>query len=169
MLGLEVVSRARIPFDPSPSFLRPSAASACTTSTRARASPVVMLHGNPTWSFYYRNLVLALRDRYRCIVPDHIGCGLSDKPPADALRLLAEVAASTTSKRCSITSDVRENAHARPARLGRHDRHGLRGPAPGARSSGSSRRTPAAFPLAEGEAACRGRCGSAATRGSGRG
>jgi pimeloyl-ACP methyl ester carboxylesterase len=44
------------------------------------APPVVMLHGNPTWSFYYRNLVIALRDRYRCIVPDHIGCGLSDKP-----------------------------------------------------------------------------------------
>ncbi len=43
--------------------------------------PVVMAHGNPTWSFYYRNLVLALRDRYRCVVPDHIGCGLSDKPP----------------------------------------------------------------------------------------
>jgi haloalkane dehalogenase len=43
--------------------------------------PVVMLHGNPTWSYYFRNLVLALRDRHRCIVPDHIGCGLSDKPP----------------------------------------------------------------------------------------
>jgi cis-3-alkyl-4-acyloxetan-2-one decarboxylase len=42
----------------------------------------VMLHGNPTWSFYYRNLVLALRGQYRCVVPDHIGCGLSDKPPA---------------------------------------------------------------------------------------
>lgn len=41
---------------------------------------VVMVHGNPTWSFYYRNLVLALRGRIRCIVPDHIGCGLSDKP-----------------------------------------------------------------------------------------
>ena len=41
---------------------------------------VLMVHGNPTWSFYYRNLVMALRDRYRCIVPDHIGCGLSDKP-----------------------------------------------------------------------------------------
>ncbi|MDZ4184029.1 MAG: alpha/beta fold hydrolase [Desulfuromonadales bacterium] len=41
---------------------------------------VVMVHGNPTWSFYYRNLVLALRDNYRVIVPDHIGCGLSDKP-----------------------------------------------------------------------------------------
>lgn len=50
-----------------------------------RDAPVVlMVHGNPTWSFYYRNLVLALRDRYRCIVPDHIGCGLSDKP-ADSL------------------------------------------------------------------------------------
>jgi len=44
---------------------------------------VVMVHGNPSWSFYYRNLVLALRDRYRCIVPDHIGCGFSDKPGDD--------------------------------------------------------------------------------------
>ena len=41
---------------------------------------VVMLHGNPSWSFYWRHLVLALRDRYRCIVPDHVGMGLSDKP-----------------------------------------------------------------------------------------
>ncbi|MSU77699.1 MAG: alpha/beta fold hydrolase [Gemmataceae bacterium] len=43
-------------------------------------SPVVMVHGNPTWSFYYRNLVIALRGSYRTIVPDHIGCGKSDKP-----------------------------------------------------------------------------------------
>jgi haloalkane dehalogenase len=42
--------------------------------------PIVMLHGNPTWSFFYRNLILALRQTHRCIVPDHIGCGLSDKP-----------------------------------------------------------------------------------------
>ncbi len=49
-----------------------------------RDAPIVlMLHGNPTWSFYYRNLVIALRDRFRCIVPDHIGCGLSDKPGAN--------------------------------------------------------------------------------------
>ena len=41
---------------------------------------VVMVHGNPTWSFYYRNLVLGLRGKVRCIVPDHLGCGLSDKP-----------------------------------------------------------------------------------------
>lgn len=41
---------------------------------------VVMLHGNPSWSYYWRKLVLGLSDRYRCIVPDHIGMGLSDKP-----------------------------------------------------------------------------------------
>ncbi len=40
----------------------------------------LMLHGNPTWSFYYRHLVTALRGHYRCVVPDHMGCGLSDKP-----------------------------------------------------------------------------------------
>jgi len=42
--------------------------------------PVVMIHGNPTWSFYFRKLILELSDRYRTIAPDHIGCGLSDKP-----------------------------------------------------------------------------------------
>lgn len=41
---------------------------------------VLMVHGNPTWSFFYRNVVLALRGSIRCIVPDHLGCGLSDKP-----------------------------------------------------------------------------------------
>lgn len=45
-----------------------------------RGEPIVMLHGNPTWSFYYRHLILALRGLYRIIVPDHMGCGLSDKP-----------------------------------------------------------------------------------------
>jgi pimeloyl-ACP methyl ester carboxylesterase len=49
--------------------------------------PLLMLHGNPTWSFYYRELVLALRDRYRCVVPDHLGCGLSDKPPGWRYRI----------------------------------------------------------------------------------
>jgi haloalkane dehalogenase len=42
--------------------------------------PVLMLHGNPSWSYYWRKLVLGLREKYRCIVPDHIGMGLSDKP-----------------------------------------------------------------------------------------
>jgi pimeloyl-ACP methyl ester carboxylesterase len=47
---------------------------------RPDGQAVVMLHGNPTWSYYYRHLVAALGDRYRCIVPDHVGMGLSDKP-----------------------------------------------------------------------------------------
>jgi acyl-CoA synthetase (AMP-forming)/AMP-acid ligase II/pimeloyl-ACP methyl ester carboxylesterase len=41
---------------------------------------VVCLHGNPTWGFLFRNLIAALRDDFRVIVPDHIGCGLSDQP-----------------------------------------------------------------------------------------
>lgn len=41
---------------------------------------VVMVHGNPTWSFYYRNLITHLSKRFRTIAPDHIGCGFSDKP-----------------------------------------------------------------------------------------
>lgn len=47
------------------------------------AAPVVMVHGNPSWSYYWRHLVLGLRDSYRCIVPDHIGMGWSDKPDDD--------------------------------------------------------------------------------------
>ncbi len=42
--------------------------------------PLLMVHGNPTWSFYWRRLVQAFSPRYRCVVPDHIGCGLSSKP-----------------------------------------------------------------------------------------
>jgi haloalkane dehalogenase len=41
---------------------------------------LVMLHGNPTWSFYFRNLVCGLRNTHRVLAPDHVGCGLSDKP-----------------------------------------------------------------------------------------
>ncbi|MCK5881846.1 MAG: alpha/beta fold hydrolase [Sinobacterium sp.] len=48
-----------------------------------QGEPVVMIHGNPSWSFYYRNLVAALSVNHQCIVPDHIGCGLSDKPSDD--------------------------------------------------------------------------------------
>lgn len=44
---------------------------------------LLMLHGNPTWSFYYRNLIQELKPYYRCIAPDHIGCGFSEKPLAD--------------------------------------------------------------------------------------
>ncbi len=42
--------------------------------------PILMLHGNPTWSFYYRNLVQTFSPKFRTVVPDHMGCGFSDKP-----------------------------------------------------------------------------------------
>ncbi|TWT88272.1 Haloalkane dehalogenase [Pseudobythopirellula maris] len=41
---------------------------------------LLFVHGNPTWSFHWRNLILGLRGRARCVAPDHLGCGLSDKP-----------------------------------------------------------------------------------------
>jgi len=47
---------------------------------RSDAPVVLLLHGNPTWCFYYRNLIEALRKDFRVIAPDHIGCGLSDHP-----------------------------------------------------------------------------------------
>jgi cis-3-alkyl-4-acyloxetan-2-one decarboxylase len=51
-----------------------------------RGETVVLLHGNPTWSFHFRDLVRALRDSFRVIVPDHIGMGFSDKPGEDRYR-----------------------------------------------------------------------------------
>ncbi len=44
------------------------------------APPIVLLHGNPTWSFLYRQIIPRLTERYRVVAPDHIGFGLSDKP-----------------------------------------------------------------------------------------
>lgn len=44
------------------------------------APPVLMVHGNPTWSFHFRHLIRALREERRAIAVDHVGCGLSDKP-----------------------------------------------------------------------------------------
>ncbi len=41
---------------------------------------VLMLHGNPSWSFLYRDLIRELKPDHRAVAPDHIGCGRSDKP-----------------------------------------------------------------------------------------
>lgn len=41
---------------------------------------LLFVHGNPTWSFAWRNLIKELSPQYRCIAVDHVGCGLSDKP-----------------------------------------------------------------------------------------
>ena len=50
--------------------------------------PILFVHGTPTWSFEYRHLVRALRDRFRCVAPDHFGFGLSERP--SQLRYSAE-------------------------------------------------------------------------------
>uniref|UniRef100_UPI0019168E81 alpha/beta fold hydrolase n=1 Tax=Mycobacterium paraintracellulare TaxID=1138383 RepID=UPI0019168E81 len=42
--------------------------------------PILLCHGNPTWSFLYRDIIVALRDRFRCIAPDYLGFGLSERP-----------------------------------------------------------------------------------------
>lgn len=43
-------------------------------------SPLLMVHGNPTWSFAWRNLIRPLSQHYRVLAVDHLGCGFSDKP-----------------------------------------------------------------------------------------
>jgi haloalkane dehalogenase len=43
-------------------------------------APIVFVHGNPSWSFQFRKPISGLSKKYRCIAPDHIGFGLSDKP-----------------------------------------------------------------------------------------
>ena len=44
---------------------------------------ILFVHGNPSWSFLYRHLIKALSRTHRCVAPDNLGFGLSDKP-ADA-------------------------------------------------------------------------------------
>lgn len=46
----------------------------------AEGHALLMVHGNPTWSFYYRDVIKAFSGSMRCVAPDHIGAGLSDKP-----------------------------------------------------------------------------------------
>jgi haloalkane dehalogenase len=68
------------PFTPRRFEVRPGIAMSFLDEGPRDGEVVVMLHGNPSWSFYWRHLVLGLRDKYRCIAPDHVGMGLSDKP-----------------------------------------------------------------------------------------
>ncbi len=42
--------------------------------------PILFLHGNPTWSFLYRGIIIRLRKNYRCIALDYPGFGLSERP-----------------------------------------------------------------------------------------
>ena len=42
--------------------------------------PLVFVHGTPSWSFEWRHLIAAFRATHRCLAPDHLGFGLSDRP-----------------------------------------------------------------------------------------
>src|SRR4051812_45200256 len=52
-----------------------------------QGEPLLLVHGNPTWSLMWRELIRALRNQYRVIAVDHMGCGLSDKPQQYPYRL----------------------------------------------------------------------------------
>ncbi|MDR6841658.1 alpha/beta fold hydrolase [Pseudoxanthomonas sacheonensis] len=68
------------PYTPKKFEVRPGLSMSYLDEGPREGEVVVMLHGNPSWSYYWRNLVSGLSDKYRCIVPDHIGMGHSDKP-----------------------------------------------------------------------------------------
>jgi pimeloyl-ACP methyl ester carboxylesterase len=62
-----------------------------------KGSPILLVHGTPSWSFEWRHAIASLRSSHRVIAPDHLGFGLSDKPsnapytPADHSRRLLEL------------------------------------------------------------------------------
>lgn len=57
-----------------------------------RDATLLLVHGNPTWSFYWREVVRTFRETHRVVAPDHLGCGLSDKPQDWSYRLSDHVA-----------------------------------------------------------------------------
>ncbi len=55
-------------------------------------APIVFVHGNPSWSFLWREPIRRLRGEFRCVAPDHVGMGLSDKPSDYDYRLARHTA-----------------------------------------------------------------------------
>jgi pimeloyl-ACP methyl ester carboxylesterase len=83
--------RRLYPFKPK-SFVTPRGARMSYVDEGPRRDEaVIMLHGNPTWSFYFRDLVSTLSSHLRCIAPDHVGMGLSDKPQNYDYRLATRI------------------------------------------------------------------------------
>jgi pimeloyl-ACP methyl ester carboxylesterase len=62
----------------------------------ADAPPLLLLHGNATWSWLYRKVIPKLAERFRVIAPDLVGFGLSDKPSAVGYHTLAQHASNLT-------------------------------------------------------------------------
>ena len=81
---------------------------------------LLMLHGNPTWSFYYRRLIPAFNGHYRCVAPDHMGMGMSDKPDDSKYSYTLE-------RRVQDLEDLIEHLHLRNITLVVHDWGGMIG------------------------------------------
>lgn len=92
MTPLPVELRALYPYVPH-RFTTPAGAGMSYVDEGGQGDEaVLMLHGNPTWSFYYRQLIEAVLPHVRCVAPDHIGMGLSDKPAGYAYTLERRIA-----------------------------------------------------------------------------
>ncbi len=124
------------PFTPQRFNVRPGIAMSYLDEGPRDGEVVVMLHGNPSWSYYWRHLVLGLReprigaaavDRgYRCIVPDHVGMGLSDKPD-DAADASPRYDYTLQSRVDDVASLLRHLGITGPVTLAVHDWGGMIG------------------------------------------
>ena len=80
--------------DPHPRRRVPVLDSEISYVDTGEGDPIVFLHGNPTWSYVWRNVIPHVKELSRCIAPDLIGMGRSEKPDipyrfADHARYLA--------------------------------------------------------------------------------
>ncbi len=82
--------RSLYPF-PSHTFETPAGRIAYLDEGPREAPVLLCVHGNPTWSFLWRDVVAAFRGTHRVVAPDHLGCGLSDKPQGWSYRLADHV------------------------------------------------------------------------------
>ena len=81
----------------------------------ADAKPILMLHGQPMWGWLYHGFMRPLLDAgYRVIVPDHIGCGKSD-------RVVGDDAWFTIEQHCRNLRSLVEHLDLRNARIVVHD------------------------------------------------
>jgi pimeloyl-ACP methyl ester carboxylesterase len=82
---VESLNLHQYPFTPKRVTLESGHEISCVDEGQGKT--IVFLHGNPSWSYLYRNLITSLQGTKRCIAPDHLGCGLSDKPQDYPYRL----------------------------------------------------------------------------------
>lgn len=77
MDNISWLDRDQYPF--SPQFFR-TPAGTMHYLDEGKGDPVIFIHGNPSWSFQFRHVIRDLSMNCRCIAPDHLGFGLSEKP-----------------------------------------------------------------------------------------